>query len=68
MDEDLGPPIPLRLIPTLLQIGCDDGSVKLFRVVPGGIQFEQNLDRRKGESGSAQHFSASFLWPSCPSW
>ncbi|NXX58433.1 UTP4 protein, partial [Scopus umbretta] len=26
----------------------EDGSVKLFRVVPGGIQFERNLDRRKG--------------------
>ncbi|KAM9509198.1 U3 small nucleolar RNA-associated protein 4 homolog [Guaruba guarouba] len=33
---------------TQLAIGCDDGSVKLFQVVPGGIQFEQNLDRRKG--------------------
>ncbi|KAF1449759.1 hypothetical protein FQV21_0010680, partial [Spheniscus demersus] len=29
-------------------IGCEDGSVKLFQVVPGGIQFERNLDRRKG--------------------
>ncbi|NWR79511.1 UTP4 protein, partial [Centropus unirufus] len=29
-------------------IGCEDGSVKLFEVVPGGIQFERNLDRRKG--------------------
>ncbi|KFP76252.1 Cirhin, partial [Acanthisitta chloris] len=31
-----------------LQIGCEDGSVKIFRVVPEGIQFERSLDRRKG--------------------
>ncbi|NXY51811.1 UTP4 protein, partial [Ceuthmochares aereus] len=36
------------LTPVLSQIGCEDGSVKLFQVVPGGIQFERNLDRRKG--------------------
>ncbi|NXL47655.1 UTP4 protein, partial [Podilymbus podiceps] len=33
---------------TQLAVGCEDGSVKLFQVVPGGIQFERNLDRRKG--------------------
>ncbi|KAK2530195.1 Cirh1a [Columba guinea] len=33
---------------TRLVIGCEDGSIKLFQVVPGGIQFERNLDRRKG--------------------
>ncbi|KAM9182934.1 U3 small nucleolar RNA-associated protein 4 homolog [Mergus octosetaceus] len=33
---------------TRLAIGCEDGSVKLFQVVPGGIQFEKNLDRQKG--------------------
>ncbi|OXB65092.1 hypothetical protein ASZ78_008375 [Callipepla squamata] len=33
---------------TRLAIGCEDGSVKLFQVVPGGVQFEKNLDRRKG--------------------
>ncbi|NWI62235.1 UTP4 protein, partial [Todus mexicanus] len=33
---------------TQLAIGCEDGSVKLFQVIPGGIQFERNLDRRKG--------------------
>ncbi|NXE69565.1 UTP4 protein, partial [Calcarius ornatus] len=33
---------------TQLAIGCEDGSVKIFQVVPGGIQFERNLDRRKG--------------------
>ncbi|NXF87436.1 UTP4 protein, partial [Eubucco bourcierii] len=33
---------------TQLAIGCEDGSVKLFQIVPGGIQFERNLDRRKG--------------------
>ncbi|KAM7100670.1 LOW QUALITY PROTEIN: U3 small nucleolar RNA-associated protein 4 homolog [Ciconia maguari] len=30
---------------TQLAIGCEDGSVKL--VVPGGIEFERNLDRGK---------------------
>ncbi|XP_030916000.1 U3 small nucleolar RNA-associated protein 4 homolog [Geospiza fortis] len=33
---------------TASEIGCEDGSVKIFQVVPGGIQFERNLDRRKG--------------------
>ncbi|XP_040427229.1 U3 small nucleolar RNA-associated protein 4 homolog [Cygnus olor] len=33
---------------TRLAIGCEDGSVKIFQVVPGGIQFEKNLDRQKG--------------------
>ncbi|XP_051661559.1 U3 small nucleolar RNA-associated protein 4 homolog [Manacus candei] len=33
---------------TQLAIGCEDGSVKIFQVIPGGIQFERNLDRRKG--------------------
>ncbi|NXV81239.1 UTP4 protein, partial [Atlantisia rogersi] len=33
---------------TQLAAGCEDGSVKLFQVIPGGIQFERNLDRRKG--------------------
>ncbi|NXV46817.1 UTP4 protein, partial [Uria aalge] len=33
---------------TQLAIGCEDGSVKLFQVVPGGIQFGQNLNRQKG--------------------
>lgn len=44
-----------------LQIGCEDGSVKLYQVVPGGIQFEQNLDRRKGESVRACCCSSSIL-------
>lgn len=55
--EGEGLPSPPGLIPTLPQIGCEDGSVKLFQVVPGGIQFERNLDRRKGESGRAQYCS-----------
>ncbi|NWX15831.1 UTP4 protein, partial [Aegotheles bennettii] len=33
---------------TQLAAGCEDGSVKLFQVVPGGIQFERSLDRRQG--------------------
>ncbi|XP_062442273.1 U3 small nucleolar RNA-associated protein 4 homolog [Rhea pennata] len=33
---------------TQLVIGCEDGSVKLFRVVPDGVQFERSLDRQPG--------------------
>ncbi|NXE54592.1 UTP4 protein, partial [Casuarius casuarius] len=33
---------------TQLAIGCEDGSVKLFRVVPDGVQFERSLDRQQG--------------------
>uniref|UniRef100_A0A8B9NW52 UTP4 small subunit processome component n=1 Tax=Apteryx owenii TaxID=8824 RepID=A0A8B9NW52_APTOW len=33
---------------TRLAIGCEDGSVKLFHVVPDGVQFERNLDRQQG--------------------
>ncbi|NWS34556.1 UTP4 protein, partial [Polioptila caerulea] len=43
---------------TQLAIGCEDGSVKIFQVVPGGIQFERNLDRRKAPlctGGSPSH-------------
>ncbi|XP_066493111.1 U3 small nucleolar RNA-associated protein 4 homolog isoform X2 [Tiliqua scincoides] len=32
---------------TQLAIGCDDGSVKLFQILPDRIQFEKNLDRQK---------------------
>lgn len=32
---------------THLAIGCEDGTVKLFQVLPEGIQFEKNLDRQK---------------------
>ncbi|XP_062997525.1 U3 small nucleolar RNA-associated protein 4 homolog [Elgaria multicarinata webbii] len=30
-----------------LAVGCDDGSVKLFHILPEGIQFEKQLDRQK---------------------
>ncbi|XP_069491639.1 U3 small nucleolar RNA-associated protein 4 homolog isoform X2 [Ambystoma mexicanum] len=30
-----------------LAIGCEDGSVKLFHVLPDKIQFEKSLDRQK---------------------
>lgn len=32
---------------THLAIGCEDGTVKVFQVIPEGIQFEKNLDRQK---------------------
>ncbi|XP_054856192.1 U3 small nucleolar RNA-associated protein 4 homolog [Eublepharis macularius] len=31
-----------------LAVGCEDGSVKLFHVLPERIQFERSLDRQKG--------------------
>ncbi|KAG7473219.1 hypothetical protein MATL_G00093430 [Megalops atlanticus] len=33
---------------THLAVGCEDGSVKLFEVLPEKIRFERNLDRQKG--------------------
>ncbi|XP_038223847.1 U3 small nucleolar RNA-associated protein 4 homolog isoform X1 [Dermochelys coriacea] len=33
---------------TELAVGCEDGSVKLFQVLPDKIQFEKSLDRQKG--------------------
>ncbi|XP_072136167.1 U3 small nucleolar RNA-associated protein 4 homolog [Mobula birostris] len=33
---------------THLAVGCDDGTVKLFEIVPGKLQFERNLDHQKG--------------------
>ncbi|KAH0619730.1 hypothetical protein JD844_000674 [Phrynosoma platyrhinos] len=31
-----------------VQVGCDDGSIKLFAVLSDRIQFERQLDRQKG--------------------
>uniref|UniRef100_UPI0037E87EF1 U3 small nucleolar RNA-associated protein 4 homolog n=1 Tax=Semicossyphus pulcher TaxID=241346 RepID=UPI0037E87EF1 len=33
---------------TLLAAGCEDGTVKMFEVLEGRIQFQRNLDRQKG--------------------
>ncbi|XP_029953074.1 U3 small nucleolar RNA-associated protein 4 homolog isoform X1 [Salarias fasciatus] len=33
---------------TLLAVGCEDGTVKVFDVLPEKIQFQKNLDRQKG--------------------
>ncbi|XP_067392855.1 U3 small nucleolar RNA-associated protein 4 homolog [Emydura macquarii macquarii] len=33
---------------TQLAVGCEDGSVKLFQILPDKIQFERSLDRQKG--------------------
>ncbi|KAL2093088.1 hypothetical protein ACEWY4_010400 [Coilia grayii] len=33
---------------THLAVGCEDGTVKLFEVLEDRIQFERNLDRKKG--------------------
>nr|XP_033796960.1 U3 small nucleolar RNA-associated protein 4 homolog [Geotrypetes seraphini] len=45
-----------------LAIGCEDGSVKLFQVLPEKIQYEMNLERQKGRVLSlAWHPSASHI-------
>ncbi|CAN9493131.1 unnamed protein product [Ophioblennius macclurei] len=33
---------------TLLAVGCEDGTVKMFEVLQEKIQFQRNLDRQKG--------------------
>ncbi|XP_068459150.1 U3 small nucleolar RNA-associated protein 4 homolog [Clinocottus analis] len=33
---------------TLLAVGCEDGTVKMFEVLEERIQFQRNLDRQKG--------------------
>ncbi|XP_034541161.1 U3 small nucleolar RNA-associated protein 4 homolog [Notolabrus celidotus] len=33
---------------TLLAVGCEDGTVKIFEVLQEKIQFQRNLDRQKG--------------------
>jgi len=33
------------------QVGCEDGTVKMFEVLEDRIQFQRNLDRQKGKSG-----------------
>ncbi|XP_034031590.1 U3 small nucleolar RNA-associated protein 4 homolog [Thalassophryne amazonica] len=33
---------------TLLAVGCEDGSVKMFEILADRIQFQRNLDRQKG--------------------
>lgn len=33
---------------TLLAVGCEDGTVKMFEVLQEKIQFQKNLDRQKG--------------------
>ncbi|XP_077954112.1 U3 small nucleolar RNA-associated protein 4 homolog [Gasterosteus aculeatus] len=33
---------------TLLAVGCEDGTVKMFEVLKERIQFQRNLDRQKG--------------------
>lgn len=33
---------------TLLAVGCEDGTVKLFDILQEKIQFQKNLDRQKG--------------------
>uniref|UniRef100_UPI00398EFCA3 U3 small nucleolar RNA-associated protein 4 homolog n=1 Tax=Pristiophorus japonicus TaxID=55135 RepID=UPI00398EFCA3 len=47
---------------THLAVGCEDGSVKLFEIVPEKLQFERNLDRQKGRVLSlAWHKSGTMI-------
>ncbi|XP_067905048.1 U3 small nucleolar RNA-associated protein 4 homolog [Heterodontus francisci] len=47
---------------THLAVGCEDGSVKLFEIVPEKLQFERNLDRQKGRVLSlAWHKSGAMI-------
>lgn len=34
-----------------MQVGCEDGTVKVFEILDERIQFQRNLDRQKGERG-----------------
>ncbi|KAK5902835.1 hypothetical protein CesoFtcFv8_008054 [Champsocephalus esox] len=34
---------------TLLAVGCEDGTVKIFEILEERIQFQRNLDRQKGK-------------------
>ncbi|XP_078062973.1 U3 small nucleolar RNA-associated protein 4 homolog [Mustelus asterias] len=47
---------------THLAVGCEDGSVKLFEIVPEKLQFERNLDRQEGRVLSlAWHKSGTLI-------
>lgn len=49
----------------LFQVGCEDGTVKLFEILEERIQFQRNLDRQKGKSQADSEpvccFSMGFL-------
>ena len=44
---------------SLSQVGCEDGTVKLFEILEDKIQFERNLDRKKGKRERILWFSLS---------
>uniref|UniRef100_A0A4W3GDM0 UTP4 small subunit processome component n=1 Tax=Callorhinchus milii TaxID=7868 RepID=A0A4W3GDM0_CALMI len=47
---------------THLAIGCEDGSVKLFEIIPEKLQYARNLDRQKGRVLSlAWHKAGSLI-------
>ncbi|XP_067853699.1 U3 small nucleolar RNA-associated protein 4 homolog [Heptranchias perlo] len=47
---------------THLAVGCEDGLIKLFEIVPEKIQFERNLDRQKSRVLSlAWHKSGTMI-------
>uniref|UniRef100_A0A7N6F5K0 Anaphase-promoting complex subunit 4 WD40 domain-containing protein n=1 Tax=Anabas testudineus TaxID=64144 RepID=A0A7N6F5K0_ANATE len=46
---------------TLLAVGCEDGTVKIFEVLEERIQFKKNLDRQKGRIISLSWHPSSAL-------
>uniref|UniRef100_A0A3Q3JUW6 DUF7165 domain-containing protein n=1 Tax=Monopterus albus TaxID=43700 RepID=A0A3Q3JUW6_MONAL len=46
---------------TLLAVGCEDGTVKMFEIQQERIQFQRNLDRQKGRIVSLSWHSSGML-------
>ncbi|XP_069385015.1 U3 small nucleolar RNA-associated protein 4 homolog [Paralichthys olivaceus] len=47
---------------SLLAVGCEDGTVKMFEILEKTIQFQRNLDRQKGRIISLSwHLSGSLI-------
>ncbi|XP_056908161.1 U3 small nucleolar RNA-associated protein 4 homolog [Takifugu flavidus] len=46
---------------TLLAVGCEDGTVKMFEILEQRIQFQRNLDRQKGRIISLSWHSSGAL-------
>lgn len=46
----------------LFQVGCEDGTVKVFEILEERIQFQRNLDRQKGKSQADSEPVLAFQW------
>lgn len=51
----------------MCQLGCEDGTVKMFEVLAEKVQFQRNFDRQKGERVSASHhqYALNLIYESC---